>query len=164
MSSSCTRGGHPVSAVACFRRSSSDPPPPGWSTSADGGSGDASVAVVSGTGRMSMTRPHVSTRCTVTLTVGCRAGRWTSTAVACGTSAGCPLRAATDRKTAATPPAAVRWTPPPPFRCCHGTLPRGMLLYARSSGDPLTADHGDESVGRTTHNNALRTSGDAENI
>lgn len=148
MRSSCTLDRHPVRAVAtCFRRSSSDSlPPPEWSTSPDVCSEETSAmavpAVVSGTVCISMTWPQVSTRWTVlTYTAGCRCAGLSSGFVGLtAVGAGRPTRV------------AAPMTPPlPPFRCGHGTLPRGMLLYARSSGDPLTADHGDESIDRNTH-------------
>lgn len=106
--SSCTLGRHPVRAVAtCFRRSSSDSlPSPGWLTSSDVCNSDDTSAMVvpafvSVTVCMSMTWPQVSTK-------------WTVLASTTGTVG--PKAAGAGRP------------PPPPFRCGHGTLPRGMLL------------------------------------
>lgn len=117
--SSCTLDRHPAVAVAdCLHRSSSD---------GRCSSGDAATTIVSGAGRTSMTRPHVSTSCTVLSSVACSVvTRSRSAAVR---SAGCPPRTVSadcGRTTAVVPQPRT----PPPFRCGHDgtTLPRGILL------------------------------------
>lgn len=134
--SSCTLDRDPViKAVVQFCRSLSDRPdeverrpPSGWLTSSSLSSVDSACDVaatpVPRMGRMSITRPQVSTRWTVpSMTVGgccCGVAR-PSIAVLVATAFGTAV------VSGCRPP---RETVPLPlsFNCGHGTLPRGMLL------------------------------------
>lgn len=149
--SSCTLDGHPAKAVACFPRSSSGrliPSPDGSSSDDD----STTAAKVSGIGRTSITRPQASTRWTVaqafTMAVGWRwhvfgggfkpSSSSSASSAAVGVDVGSASLSVTGGGSfwwAAAVPLApvvvvvvVVFGLPTPFRCGHGTLPRGILL------------------------------------